>query len=627
MTMSNFDFNRHTVVGELTINSNSGHGYVKVYGYMDGYTYNSLSAEESNRIFTPKGEVFAYNIVRDYSSLDRKLIALSVKPNDKDGDNRDGFVCDYYNGEIRSIGYLITTLSKIGVIGEYNYTQLQEHNLLGKDESVFFQVKDKLYCIKDTNARLIPYCTISDSMPIIRGRYNTYYLGATLPHEQGVIDITNDKQLIAWFIKKIVKVCWHDIQSGNGKLAQEAAQKALEATNLDSSIVSHRLRRLAILTESFILTRDEIQSLIDAPWLQPTIGKALLKFKDDYINLVLSENADEINSIREKHKLEIQWKKAQHDSAIAQLQESMDRALQEHDHALTKFEDDIEAKKLELRKLLEAISDKKVIISSLTKQLNSINERKDAVVADFEVIKQVLNLSSSTNNQCSSIGIDAPITNIHLSDNRLPLYRGFNKNLEICLKAFGCTTNNISKLSDLFIGYGCILLPNITSLMSIIYATGRSRYITSYVSVSWKSFRDLWENGLAQIIDSCKSNPHEVHYLILRNINLSYIPNYLQPLLDAQMGYINTLPNSSEVYPLNLKVLMTVTEDDVIPLAKDCLQYVGCVSKKDFTFNTIIHKPKIEGIVGYLDTELLTNESPDLDEISKLNSIEDYINE
>ena len=37
--MSNFDYNRHTVVGELSINSNSGHGYVKVYGYMNGYTF------------------------------------------------------------------------------------------------------------------------------------------------------------------------------------------------------------------------------------------------------------------------------------------------------------------------------------------------------------------------------------------------------------------------------------------------------------------------------------------------------------------------------------------------------------------------------------------------------------
>lgn len=627
MTMSNFDFNRHTVVGELTINSNSGHGYVKVYGYMDGYKYISISTEESNRIFTPKGEVFAYNIVRDYSSLDRKLIALSVKPNDKDGDNRDDYVCDYYNGSVRSIGYQITTLPKVGVIGEYNYMQLQEHHLLGKDEPVFFQVKDKLYCIKDDKQRLIPYCTITDSMPIVRGKYDTYYLGGSLPMEQGVIDITNDQQLVAWFVKKIAKVCWHDIQNGNGKLAQDEAKKALEATSLDPNIVLHRLHRLEMLTESFVLTRDEVQSLIDAPWLQPTISKALLKFKEDFVNLILSENADEINGIRKDHKLEIQRETAQHDSAIVHLKESMERALQEHDQALTQYEDEIEIKKSELSKLVEDISDKESIIGRLTEQLSSINERKDAVVADFEVIRQVINLSSSAHNQHSSIRIDTPITDVRLSDIRLPLYRGFNKNMEICLKAFGCTTNNISKLSELFIGYGCILLPNIESLMSVIYATGRCRYITSYVSVSWKSFRDLWENGLVQIIDSCKRNPQDIHYLVLRNINLSYTPNYLQPLLDAQMGFINTLPNSAEIYPANLKVLMTATEDEVIPLTKDCLRYVGCVSKKDFTPNTIVHKPKIEGLVGYLDTSILTNESPNPDEVSRANSIDDYINE
>ena len=163
--------------------------------------------------------------------------------------------------------------------------------------------------------------------------------------------------------------------------------------------------------------------------------------------------------------------------------------------------------------------------------------------------------------------------------------------------------------------------------MSVIYATGRCRYITSYVSVSWKSFSDLWENGLVQIIDSCKRNPQDIHYLVLRNINLSYTPNYLQPLLDAQRGFVNTLPNSSEVYPANLKVLMTATEDDVIPLTKDSLQYIGCVSKKDFTPTTIIRKPKIEGLVGYLDAELLTSENPNIEEVSRHNCIEDYINE
>lgn len=629
--MSNFDYNRHTVVGELSINSNSGHGYVKVYGYMNGYTFIPLSLEESSRIFTPKGEVFAYNIVRDYSSLDRKLIALSVKPNDKDGDNRDDFVCDYYSGEVRSIGYQITTLPRVMVIGEHNYKLLKDYHLLGNDEPVFFQVNDRLYCIKDNNTRLIPYCTIYDSMPIVRGKHGDYYLGNYLPTEHGVIDITNDQQLISWFIKKIVKVCWHDIQCGNGKLSQETAQKALEATNLDPNIVLHRLQRLATLTESFVLTRDEVQSLIDAPWLQPTIQKALMQFKEDYINLVLSENADEINSIRKDHKIEIQREKAQHDSAIAQLKESMEKALQTHDNTISQLGSTISAKRVELEALSNDIEEKRITINDLTKQLNEIITRKDTIIADFDVIKQVLKLSAND----SSISVPVKqyvakglrISEVGLSQNILPSYRGFKKNLEICLKSYGCKTDNINSLFEFLVRYDSLILPNMETLMSIIYATGQCRYIMSYVNVAWKSYDDLWNNGLSQIVDSCQNNPTVIHYLVLRNINLTYVPNYLQPLLDAQVGYSNILPNTDEPYPINLKVLMSATDDEVIPLTKDSLQFVGCISKQYFQSNTTIHKPKIEGLIGYLDADMLNGAKTDLGEIIESNHIEDYIND
>lgn len=629
--MSNFDYNRHTVVGELSINSNSGHGYVKVYGYMNGYTFIPLSLEESSRIFTPKGEVFAYNIVRDYSSLDRKLIALSVKPNDKDGDNRDDFVCDYYSGEVRSIGYQITTLPRVLVIGEHNYKLLKDYHLLGNDEPVFFQVNDRLYCIKDNNTRLIPYCTIYDSMPIVRGKHGDYYLGNYLPTEHGVIDITNDQQLISWFIRKIVKVCWHDIQCGNGKLSQETAQKALEATNLDPNIVLHRLQRLATLTESFVLTRDEVQSLIDAPWLQPTLQKALMQFKEDYINLVLSENADEINSIRKEHKIEIQREKAQHDSAIAQLKESMEKALQTHDNTISQLASTISAKRIELEALSKDIEEKRSTINDLTKQLNDIITRKDAIIADFDVIRQVLKLSANDS------GISVPvkqyvtkalrISEVGLSQNILPSYRGFKKNLEICLKSFGCKTDNINSLFEFLVRYDSLILPNMETLMSIIYATGQCRYIMSYVNVAWKSYDDLWNNGLSQIVDSCQNNPTVIHYLVLRNINLTYVPNYLQPLLDAQVGYSNILPNTDEPYPINLKVLMSATDDEVIPLTKDSLQFIGCISKQYFQSNTTIHKPEIEGLIGYLDADMLSGAKNDLGEFVEYNHIEDYIND
>lgn len=626
--MSNFDFNKHTIVGELNINHNSGHGYVKVYGYMDSYTYYPLSSEEILNTFTPKGEVFAYNIVRDYSFLDKNLIALSVKPNDKDGENWYNYLCDYKRGDVRLIGNPIKNIAKIGTLGEYNYTVLQQNDLLDKDEPTFFNVGDKLYCIKDKNSRLVSYCTITASMPMVKGKYGMYYIGSSLPFAEGIIDITNDKQLISWYIKNIVKVCWHDIQTGNGKLAQDAARKALEATkNLNTTIVKNRLNRLASLTNSYTLTRDELQTLVDAPWLQRSVQKALMKFKEDYINHVIYENAEELNDIIKNHKLEIQKEQAQHDSAIMCLQESKEKALDAYDKTIAQIDSEINANKSKLKTLCEEILNKENTISQLTEQLNKISEKKDSIIADFEIVKQVFNLSSYCTVPKEGIKDNLIINEIRATDVRLPIYQGFKKNFEICLKSYGCKTENINSFSALFKAYSNILFPNMESILATIYATGKCRYTTTYVNVAWKSFDDLWENGLSQIVKSCKESPNEIHYLILRNINLSYVVNYLQPLIDVQMKYTETFPNTTDAYPPNLKVLMTATEDDVIPLTKDSLRYIGCISRKDFKPKGMIHISKIKGLIGYLDMDILNNEITNYEEIIEFNHTDDYINE
>jgi hypothetical protein len=72
---------------------------------------------------------------------------------------------------------------------------------------------------------------------------------------------------------------------------------------------------------------------------------------------------------------------------------------------------------------------------------------------------------------------------------------------------------------------------------------------------------------------------------------------------------------------------MTASDDEVIPLTKDSLQFIGCISKQYFQSNTTIHKPKIEGLIGYLDADMLKGAKTDLGEIIESNHIEDYIND
>ena len=64
--MASFDYNINPVIGTLSINDSSGHGYVTVLGYMDGGSFIKLSSKEAEEIFQPNGEVFAHLIQRDY---------------------------------------------------------------------------------------------------------------------------------------------------------------------------------------------------------------------------------------------------------------------------------------------------------------------------------------------------------------------------------------------------------------------------------------------------------------------------------------------------------------------------------------------------------------------------------
>ena len=41
--MASFDYQLHPVVGALSINESSGHGYIKVCGYLEGAVFHRLS--------------------------------------------------------------------------------------------------------------------------------------------------------------------------------------------------------------------------------------------------------------------------------------------------------------------------------------------------------------------------------------------------------------------------------------------------------------------------------------------------------------------------------------------------------------------------------------------------------
>lgn len=184
---------------------------------------------------------------------------------------------------------------------------------------------------------------------------------------------------------------------------------------------------------------------------------------------------------------------------------------------------------------------------------------------------------------------------------------------------------SIAEVAELHAAYKVLLLPSIQMAKAMISAAGRSWSAVVYVSVAWRSFDDLWKAGLQTIVEHCASEPDTIHYLVVRNINLTCLTNYLQPLADLQGGYIKTFPNTDLELPDNLRILLTISDEELLPMSENILKFFGCVTR-DITTNSCgsVQIPG-DALLGYLDTKLLKEASEHISQVN--NNFKDYVDE
>lgn len=623
--MASFDYQLHPVVGSLSINESSGHGYIKVCGYMEGAFFHRLADSEAEGIFKPNGEVFAANIQRNYYGMNNSLISLYVMPNTKEG-GKNSFVWDW-DGEVELAGTRIFKLEEeVGENGEDNFQLLTKNDLLGKNQDVFFLTGDRLFFIKaGSDSRLIPFARFTDNPSVVTKRNSYYYIGSSLKTTEGAIDVTTNSQLVDWFLRT-VKVEWEDIQKGTGKTSLRAAKDALEAMKaLPVNVVESRILRLKKMTESYIFTRDNLRDIASAPWLKPSLDAAILAFKDDYLDTVLQNNKVELEQIRSKHKEEMNQEIVSHNRQIVELREQKDRVEAELKKEIDALKSEVDEKKQELNIIQEKSLKAGEELTAAETAISKIEERKESIIADFQVVRDVLGITGTTGLVTKENTSGIYIQHCTLSDYRLPFYKGFEKNLENCLKAYQINGISPSELSNLHARYKVLVLPNIQLAHSLVLAAGRTYCATTFVSVAWKSFTDLWGSGLRAIVEHCNINADTIHYLIVRNINLSSLTNYLQPLADLHGNFITCFPGTDIPFPSNLRILLTVSNEELLPMPEDILHYFGCAQREVEIASWEPVRLAGDEIIGYLDAKLLSNASGEIKDVE--NHYQDYLNE
>lgn len=630
--MEVFDYITYDAVGIAERLGNSDNATIYCIGMVNRETgrFTFVAPEERKNIFSPRGRIYAHKFLEYHPGWEEECVCLCTKPNINENiKERDDFVWDWKDEPYIFAEKLKEVSEHLGENGQYNINILEKHGITncGEKGEYFLSGGYLYYYSKDS--RIMPFWKLADVSYALFWNHQTPYLWDDIRIlETGSVDITSDEQLIGWYKKKILKKEWNTIyESKDFNAVNDLISSELSSINIPSNIFESRLSRIMNINHNISLTYDELQDLSESPWFGDVIANCIQEYSDKYIAKVKEDNSELIRKEKNTIAEEIKKEKDKRDSIIDGYKFDIELKKEEIDNLDKRLAKEEQEKSAEVQRLEDKIKKLNDYIADKESAIKDIEARKETILKDFAIVKDVLQSGRQEDVYHENDIVSLSKLDKHAFEDARP----FRKSLETYLKYFQChkisPDNIITQLSLKRI----LLLPDINTISAIMYASRHCKYTTAYVGVNWKSFSDFWDNGLGSIVQSAIDNPDIVHFLILRNINMTYIPSYLQPIIDMGDGLVVNFPGKKQSFPNNLRILCTRTKDTLIPISDTVLEDIGCI-KIDEELSKDERKARKDNltendyITGYLSVDLL-EKLPIKKEYFELNQTEYYVDE
>ena len=632
--MTDIDYTQFKIVGVVESQHNTKHAIINAVGYLGSdWKFTPLSPTEAKQVFPSRGRVFAPGFQDRYKELIGKCIFAGMMPSNNDG--ADKFIWDRENGMPDEYGTVIINglANEIDENPDKTYKNLKTNGRLDNTSPTYLCILSKLYLIDPDNIKKY-YITEMDLHFVKNANHesfvtydHTHYvlIGNHLDGPTRAIDIMPDSILRDWLIKEFLVKEWS--QALNSKSLDEIENGLIGLISksiLHKPVLKSRINRLSSMLELFVFSYEEMTNFLTLPTLKRTIDKSIEINSEKFIEKTKSKYAKELENLKETNRLLIEKEHTNAADVISKIHRKIEEANAEFNanneelNKKTKLAEEIIA--LQLTKIEEY----KTAIEELENTLHSIEDNKEHIINDFAVIKDVMQIivsqktkqailphptfQKTNNNAPTDFGETIESLNDESEEIKLP--QTFKTRLEFYLTKNNRKTEIAKKIGQYMVHYKAILVPDNRIIHSIIKATGRCKYSIQYVTPEWRSFSNVWNNGLNTMIHSCISNPDIIHYYILENINMSYLPCYLQPIVDISMGLRINFPNTEIIFPDNLRLLLTSTAEEGLPLAQQSIRYFGCLQNDDYTIDEKkenLYSNEKSDKTGYLKADMLKN--------------------
>lgn len=604
--MVTLDHDKYDVVGIVTRMGLTQNAQIVGIGLSDRETgeYIPVPLGDRNKVFPTRGSVFAFDFLKHNPNMENECICMCVKPNNNTNIiNGEDYVWDWkddvyiYADKVRKLKHPICEN------GGINYDILSKEGIFNKDGNVYFICADNIYRYS-SGSRLLPYWKLSDveaDLYVFNG--NTFLMSQDITiAEHGKVDITNDEQLIEWYKKNILKKEWNTIyESKDFKAVDSILTNELKNLKIPANVFKSRLERITSMSENISLTFEELEDLSTSPWFADTISEAIDKYADRYIDKIQEKHAAELAELNATHEKKLRDANSQFEFDKEYYKSQIEEKKTELKTINERIQKEEEEKRKDLEILKAEIFDLDEGIKTRNEEIERLDSRKESIISDFGIIKDVLSVGAPATAVQTKGSVHIEV--FDKKDQReFTTASPYRKNIEAYLKIYKAEKLKEDEIITTLMLHNVILFPDDITLLATMQATRRCRYAVEYVGVNWKSFEDLKNNGLSDIVAEAMSNPDVVHFLVLRNINMSFIPCYMQPIIDMQSGLLHYFPGTSIKFPENLRILCTRTKDTVIPVTKEALLGIGCITPCEER-----HSGSASIAEGYLPAEVFSD--------------------
>lgn len=624
-----FDYTRHKVVGVAESNPYNDNACIKPIGFLnESWEFIALSAQEIMETFPSRGSIFAYNFKLKQSSRIGKGILIGVMPSNNDG--KDSYVWDYSSGAPDEYFTVIKSLNTDLLSGNPDtvFEKIVSKGWLNHSEKTYRFFENKIFCIdpQDIKKRYLKVWDIEKLNKTDLQLYSTvdkmYYalLANEIEAPCSYIDIMPNSELDEWLINKFLIPEWQNVLNGeNFTNLEDSLRKIIFKCKWPKGVLVPRMNRALQSLESIVLSFEQFKRFMDFPGLKDIIdvsvnhhGSKLLEAIDIKYSKELQERQLQFNKRIEDEEEATEFK-------ILEIQDKIKEATADYN----KIIEEITIKKNNSQELIDQfdkeISSKQEQIKVLEENISKLQGNKDKILENFNVVKDILELMrgqsksiESSKEYSTNHGNEFSIETICLESVPIKTAETFTKRLESFLQQNNRSTETAKKLFGYIIHYKTLLLPDNKILLSLLRATGNCKYMIQCVSPEWRSFDLLWNNGLSTLVDSCNEYKDVLHYFVLQNCNLTYLPCILQPIVDITLGLMGRFPGTDKQFPENLRIILTITEEEGLPLATQNIKYFGCLKKVSYVIdenreNEIRHEEV--PYKGYLSVKVINESS------------------